>query len=120
MIIVAIVRFPLTGVQANGGDMTTLSGNNARTGYSANETAINSSNAANLKLHWTVKAGGHMTDQVLAANGKLYWGSWDGVFHASNPATGQDIWSQSLGTKPGSCGQTFGIVGSATVAVETF
>src|SRR5579872_1381512 len=78
MVIVAIVRFPLIGAHASAGDMTTLSGNDARTGYYQNETAINASNAANLELHWIVRAGGHMTDQVLVANGKLYWGSWDG------------------------------------------
>jgi polyvinyl alcohol dehydrogenase (cytochrome) len=118
IIVLAIVtRVTVFAVHQNTNtNWTTFLGSNARTSYNGTETIINPTTAPNLHLHWTAQANGHMTDEVLAANGKLYWGSWDGVMHATDPTTGQDVWATNVGTKPGSCGQTFGVVGTATVA----
>ncbi|HET7638399.1 MAG TPA: hypothetical protein VFK47_06615, partial [Ktedonobacteraceae bacterium] len=97
----------------------TFLGSNARTGYNAAETIINPTTAPNLKLHWTASTVGQAkaTDEVIVANGMLYWGSWDGLLHASDPKTGKDIWTASLGTQPGGCSnKPHGVVGSAAVA----
>ena len=117
LLLVTIIRAPALAVHSSStADMTTLLGSNAHTGYNASETAINPSNVSSLSVQWIDQAAGHMTDQVLSSNGTLYWASWDGMVHATNPKTGHDLWTTNVGTKPGSCGQNFGVVGTGTIA----
>src|ERR1700680_4557392 len=59
-------------------------GNLGRTGFNAAETTITPANASQLILHWKNTADGGISSQVAAANGLLYWGSWDGIEHATN------------------------------------
>src|SRR5258707_15712042 len=98
---------------------STFLGSNARTGYKAAETIINPTTAPNLKLHWTASTVNHalITTEVMTANGMLYWGSWDGVLHASDPNIGNDLWTANLGTRPGGCSnKPKGVISSVTVA----
>ena len=101
----------------------TFLGSNSRTGYDSAETIINSTNASNLKLHWTASTTAHakIADEVMVANGMLYWGSWDdGVLHATDPNTGQSLWTTSLSTTPGGCSKKpKGVISSVTVATVT-
>jgi hypothetical protein len=78
---------------------STFLGSNARTGYNAAETIINPTTAPNLKLHWTASTVGQAkaTDEVIVANGMLYWGSWDGLLHASDPQHGERYLDSELG-----------------------
>ncbi len=117
----AIGLFPRNTTQATATTgWATYLGSNARTGFNATETTINATTTANLKLLWKVKMLGHISSEPLLVNGVLYWGGWDGIMHATDPATGQDHWATPLGTKVGSCGtQSFGVVGTATVATES-
>ncbi len=119
LVVAGIVQMPRQAAHAAAGDWPTFLGNNARTGYNGQETTINPSTAPNLKLLWTASTSGHISSEPLMVNGVLYWGSWDGLFHATDPTSGKDIWTKNLGQKPGSCGQTYGIVGTATVASIT-
>jgi polyvinyl alcohol dehydrogenase (cytochrome) len=118
--VVAVVSYvPRQAAYAATPNWSTFLGNNARTGYDRTETSINPMTAHSLKLHWTASTVGQaqVTDEVMAANGMLYWGSWDGLLHASDPTSGQDLWATNLGTKPGGCSHRLkGVVGSATVA----
>ncbi|HLJ32518.1 MAG TPA: PQQ-binding-like beta-propeller repeat protein [Ktedonobacteraceae bacterium] len=92
-------------------------GNNQRSGYNAAETIINPTSAPNLKLKWTHKAGGAVTTQPTVANGMVYWGSWDGIEHASSPATGKDIWTANLGQTIVTCSKIHhGVLSSAAFA----
>lgn len=117
LVLVTLMRIPVLAVGNTGSaDTSTFLGSNAHTGYNGSETIINSATASKLGLLWTAQTASHVTDQVLSVNGVLYWGSWDGLMHATDPATGRDIWATNIGTKPGSCSQVYGIVGSATVA----
>ncbi len=118
LVIVSLTRLFAFAVHADAtGDWPTFLGSNTRTGYNANETIINPTTAPNLKLLWTASAADQITDEVIVANGMLYWGSWDGLLHASDPTTGQELWATNLGTKPGTCSHRLkGVVGSATVA----
>jgi polyvinyl alcohol dehydrogenase (cytochrome) len=68
-----------------------------RSGYNPNESQINATSAPSLAPKWTVKAADVISSEVVPANGLLYWGSWDGYEHASDPATGTDIWKTYLG-----------------------
>jgi outer membrane protein assembly factor BamB len=87
--------------------------NDGRTSFNAGETIINPSTAPKLKLHWKYKAGGAIFTQPVEANGMLYWGSFDGVEHATNLKGGQ-VWAINLG-KTVSCGKA-GVTSTATVA----
>src|SRR5262249_8024587 len=58
-------------------------GNNARTGYNSAETIINATTASQLKPLWKHTVTKPINSQVVEANGMLYWGSWDGIEHAS-------------------------------------
>ncbi len=114
---IVFIHFPRQNVQASTSITATYMGNNARTGYNAAETFINPTTAPNLKLRWTAQTAGHISDQPIQVNGVVYWGSWDGLMHATNATTGQDNWATQLGTKIGSCGkQSFGIQGTATIS----
>lgn len=105
-------------------DWSTFLGSNARTGYDSVETIINPTNASSLKTHWIASTAGHakIASEVIVANGMLYWGSWDdGILHASDPTTGKDIWTASLGTIPGGCShKPKGVISSVTVATVLF
>src|SRR5260221_508619 len=110
---------PRQAAHAASTDWTTFLGSNARTGYDSAETIINPTTAPNLKLHWTASTVNHalITTEVMTANGMLYWGSWDGVLHASDPNTGNDLWTANLGTRPGGCSnKPKGVISSVTVA----
>jgi outer membrane protein assembly factor BamB len=98
---------------ASGSVLATFLENNGRTSFNAGETIINPNTAPKLKLHWKYKAGGAIVTQPVEANGMLYWGSWDGVEHATNLNGGQ-VWAINLG-KTVSCGKA-GVSSTATVA----
>lgn len=119
MVVAVVSYFPKQAAHAAATDWTTFLGSNARTSYNAAETTINTTTAPNLKLHWTFSNPLHaqITAQVMAANGMLYWGDWNGVLHASDPATGKDVWTAILATRPGGCSKKpKGVISSVTVA----
>ena len=97
LLIVALV-IPKPLVYAKTGDWSTYLGNNARSGFNGSETIITSATAPTLKMHWKLNAGAKITTQPVEANNLIYWGSWDGYEHATNPATGKDVWTANLGT----------------------
>jgi polyvinyl alcohol dehydrogenase (cytochrome) len=119
MVVAVVGYFPKQPAHAAATDWTTFQGSNSRTGFDAVETTINTTTAPNLNLHWTFSNPGHaqITAQVMAANGMLYWGDWNGVLHASDPATGKDLWKAILATRPGGCShKPKGVISSVTVA----
>ena len=102
---------------AASGDWPALLANNGRTGFNGAETIINPTTAPNLKLHWTHSTAGRITAEPIEANGMVYWGSWDGVEHASRLSDGTDVWTANLGAMTGSCShQPHGVVSTATLA----
>lgn len=104
-VITVMDYIPRQAVHASATDWPTFLGNNARTDYNAAETTINPTTAPHLKIHWRAFTAAHalITTQVIEANSVLYWGSWDGVMHATDPNTGQSLWTTSLSTTPGGC-----------------
>lgn len=91
-----------------------------RTGFNSQEKTITAGTAGNLKLHWSYAANGDISDQPVEANGKVYWGSWDGYEHATN-VNGSAVWSANLGqTSDSQCNpQTTGVASTATIANVT-
>src|SRR6266581_3898020 len=92
----------------------------ARSGFNNTETAINPNSAGSLKQLWSVNEGTTISTQPAVANGKIYWGTWDGIEHATN-LDGTQAWTANLGTvTSSSCGgASLGIASSATVATVT-
>jgi len=103
-----------------GSDWSMYMGDIGRSGFNANETTINQQTAPNLKLKWKHLAGGRVTTQPIEANGMVYWGSWDGLEHATNPSTGTDIWTANLGQTLQTCSKLLnGVLSSAEFAHVT-
>lgn len=80
------------------GDWPMYMYNVGRSSYNTSETIINKVSAPNLKVHWSVQAGGAVFSQPVVANGVIYWGSFDGVEHATPLDGSQDLWDQNLGS----------------------
>jgi outer membrane protein assembly factor BamB len=105
------------GSQAPAG-WTTYLGAPARTDYNGAETTITASNVSQLSLKWTAHGAQGISAQPIVANGMTYWGSWDGLMHATN-SSGVDVWTANLGqTSIATCEPpTAGVAGAPTLGV---
>src|SRR5579859_1748096 len=88
---------------ASSDDWTTYLYDLGHSGFNSAETTINPSSAGSLNLLWTVPEGSTISTQPVVANGLIYWGSWDGLEHATN-LDGTQAWTANLGTAPAHCG----------------
>jgi outer membrane protein assembly factor BamB len=85
------------------------------------ETTITAANAAGLTETWSAAGrGSYVGTQPIVANGVIYWGDYNGYEHATNAATGQELWAQYLGSYfAGPISQCvpdqMGVLGAATV-----
>jgi polyvinyl alcohol dehydrogenase (cytochrome) len=116
-LLVIALTLPKPQVYAKAGDWSTYLGTNARSSFNGSETIINTSTAPHLKVHWKLHANAAITTQPVEANNLIYWGSWDGLEHATNPSTGKDVWTANLGQTKVTCTNTLhGVLSTATVA----
>jgi polyvinyl alcohol dehydrogenase (cytochrome) len=97
------------------GDWSTYLSDNGRSGYNKDETTITATTAAELKLHWMYHAKNYISTQPMEAFGMIYWGSWDGLEHATD-LNGHEVWATSLG-RTHKCGSIIGVAGTGTAAV---
>ncbi len=97
------------------GDWSTYLSDNGRSGYNKAETIITAATAAELKPHWMYHAKNYISTQPIEAFGMIYWGSWDGLEHATD-LNGHEVWATSLGRTHG-CGSIIGVAGTGTAAV---
>ena len=106
---------------ASAGDWPTYLENAQRSGFNSAETIINGTSSPNLKMHWKYQAGGYISVnfisvQPIAAHGMIYWGSWDGIEHATN-RKGTQVWQTGLGyTFSSQCNDLVGVASTATIA----
>ena len=99
------------------GDWQTFLFDNTRSSYNPSETIINRTTAPHLKLHWTRTIAAKISAEPVEVNGMAYWGSWDGVEHASRLSDGTDVWTANLGTTTGSCSsQPTGLTSTANIS----
>lgn len=122
LLLVAILALgPLRNAPAAGSttaSWSTYQANNAHTSFNGAETIINPTTAPNLKLLWTHALKGFtdkITTQPIVANGMIYWGSWDGLEHASRLSDGTDVWTANLGQTHNCRGGTLGVLSTATI-----
>ncbi len=108
---------------ASPGDWTAYLNNPGHTGFNSAETAINPTTAGSLKQLWSISEGSIISTQPVVANGLIYWGSWDGIEHATN-LNGTQAWATNIGTGATNCpdpgGPTSeGVLSTATIASVT-
>jgi outer membrane protein assembly factor BamB len=87
-----------------------------------NETIITPANAGSLThpSGWPVKGGGLISARPIVANNLVYWGTWDGLEHATPvPGASGTGWTTPLGVTVGPC-LTAGVASSPAVANVTF
>jgi len=77
---------------------------------------LNPNTASKLKMHWENSSGSLMTTEPIVANGMIYWGTWDGLEHATDPSSGKDVWVTNLGQETGCTKHPHGVFSSATFA----
>lgn len=86
-----------SGKHPETGAWPTYMGGLARTGFAAHESSIGPANVHSLKPRWLIPGSATISAQATFIGGRLYWGSWDGYEHASDPATGEDLWHTFIG-----------------------
>lgn len=112
--------FAVSGVSANDTSASnawpTYLQNPGHSSYNASETTLTPSNVGQLHLKWTGHGQQGISDQPIVSNGMTYWGSWDGLMHATN-ASGTDVWTANLGQQTVSTCQpaTAGVASTATL-----
>lgn len=89
-------------------------------GFNSSETTLNPTSAPKLIPYWNYHANGAISSQSVEANGIIYWGSWDGLEHATDLG-GHQIWATDVGqTRDGNCDPSLaGVADTATVATVT-
>src|SRR5207247_883473 len=117
----ALVGHPATAAtktQSQPTDWVTYQHDNSRSGFQPSDPAINASSVGTLAPKWIFRANDTVSSQAIAANGLIYWGSWDGLEHATNPSTGADVWTTYLGdeTKADCSPPHLGVASTATVS----
>src|SRR5713226_6247865 len=79
-----LVNTPPVATATGQGEWTTYLGNNARTDFNAGETLINRDSAPHLRLHWSLRVAGEISNQAIISNGKIYWGAYNGFEYAGD------------------------------------
>src|SRR5580700_296527 len=120
-VIAVLVGLPVTQARAQiTGDWPTYLNNAARTGYNGGERLITPSTARKLTMLWNDSAGSSISTQPIQVNGVIYYGSWDGIEHAVNAASGAQRWAAFLGvTTDMSCEPPTSMGVASTAAVGT-
>jgi polyvinyl alcohol dehydrogenase (cytochrome) len=99
--VLQLPRATTTRALSSGNDWPKYLFDNTGSGFTS-ETLIAPTNAAALapRSGWPVNTGSQqvISTQPVVVNGLVYWGSWDGLEHATPASGGKDIWSVNLGT----------------------
>lgn len=90
--------------------------------YNEDEVTINPKTAPRLIHYWTYHAQGGITAQPVVVNYMIFWGSWDGLEHAT-ALDGEQVWATNLGVTTdddSDCDpSSVGVASTATIAPVT-
>src|SRR5579859_1576001 len=105
--VVALLALPAATAHANpsGNDWAQYSFDHSGTNFT-DETLITPANAGSLKAvtGWKVTGGGVISSRPIVANNLVYWGTWDGLEHATPiPGSSAVGWTTPLGVTTGTC-----------------
>ena len=91
-------------------------------GFNPDESLLNTRTAPQLFLGWSIQAGGGISAQPVVVDNVVYWGSWDGMEHATT-TSGQELWKTFLGEKTDDVDRcdpsSAGVASTATIAPLT-
>src|SRR6516162_3071513 len=91
--VAVVAGAPLSGAGAQtSGDWPSYLNNGARTGFNSAETVVTPATSPRLHQLWADTAGGSISAEPIQVNGVVYYGSWDGLEHAVDAATGTQLW----------------------------
>jgi polyvinyl alcohol dehydrogenase (cytochrome) len=69
----------------------------AHSSFVSSETHLSASQITNLQRIWDLSVGAPVASGVTVSNGVLYFGDWNGYFHAVNAHTGSQLWQTFVG-----------------------
>lgn len=95
----------------------------AHSSYSSSETRLTRATIQALQPAWTVPLTAQLGAAVTVSNGTLYFGDWNGYFHALDAQTGNELWKTFAGmaATPGNpiCQPAIGVTSQAAVIGNT-
>ncbi len=87
------------------------------------ETQLDKKRITNLQRVWDLSLEANVASAVTVSNGVLYFGDWNGVFHALDAGTGTEIWQRFVGKAPDpdepGCDPGIGVTSQPTVLGNT-
>src|SRR5579864_1865996 len=91
--------------------------------YVPTETQLSQNQISNLQRTWVLSVGAPLASAVTVSDGVLYFGDWNGYFHAVNAETGTEIWRTFVGKAPDpvqpDCDPGIGVTSQAIVLGNT-
>jgi uncharacterized protein (TIGR03437 family) len=95
----------------------------AHSSFVSSETLLNQNQISNLQRTWDLSVGAALASAVTVSKGVLYFGDWNGYFHAVNAQTGTELWKTFVGIAPDpevpDCDPGIGVTSQATVIGNT-
>ena len=87
--------------------------------FNSSENQVTRNNIPSLQPAWTASLTAKLAAAVTVFNGVLYFGDWNGNFHALDAQTGNELWKTFVGmaATPGNpiCQPAIGVTSQATV-----
>ena len=65
--------------------------------YAASESVLTAESAGDLAEQWHLELGTGMSSTPAVVDGVVVFGDWDGVVHAVEAGSGQEVWATELG-----------------------
>ena len=91
----------------------------AHSSFVSPETQLNQNQITNLQRKWDLSVGAPVASAVTVSDGVLYFGDWNGYFHAVNAQTGTELWRTFVGKAPDpelpDCDPGIGVTSQATI-----
>jgi polyvinyl alcohol dehydrogenase (cytochrome) len=95
----------------------------AHSSFVSSETQLNATQISNLQRTWDLSVGAPVASGVTVSGGVLYFGDWNGYFHAVNAQTGTELWKTFVGKAPDpelpDCQPGVGVTSQAAVVGNT-
>jgi polyvinyl alcohol dehydrogenase (cytochrome) len=95
----------------------------AHSSYSSTEIQLTRTTIQSLQPSWSISLTAQLGAAVTVSNGTLYFGDWNGYFHALDSQTGNELWKTFVGmaATPGNpiCQPAIGVTSQATVIGNT-
>ncbi|HLG95644.1 MAG TPA: PQQ-binding-like beta-propeller repeat protein [Bryobacteraceae bacterium] len=91
--------------------------------FNSSETQLNRTNISSLQPAWSFSLASRLASAATLSNGVLFFGDWDGNFHALSAADGTELWSTFVGMAPSpdnsTCQQGIGVTSQPAVVGST-